>query len=79
MGSKKIRNSLIKKGFTLKTFNQWSKEGFIIIKGSKSLCRNEYGQALFTDEQVIHREDLPCPACGMLAAFGCSCMYDIIN
>ena len=35
-----------------KTFNQWSKLGFKIIKGSKSKSRNSEGVPLFTKDQV---------------------------
>jgi len=79
MSSKKIRNKLIKNGYDLRTYNQWKKKGFQVSKGEKSPCRNEYGQALFTDEQVVHYSDMTCPACGTDAFTGCSCMYDILS
>ncbi len=36
----------------LHTFNHWGKNGYMIIKGSKSVARNERGEALFSNEQV---------------------------
>jgi hypothetical protein len=35
-----------------KTFTQWEAEGFRVIAGSKSTCRNENNEALFTRAQV---------------------------
>lgn len=36
-----------------KTFNDWSKAGYKIIKGSKSESRNADGIPLFIEKQVI--------------------------
>lgn len=36
----------------LRTFKEWSNDGFAIIKGSKHVGRNEAGQCLFSEEQV---------------------------
>lgn len=79
MSSKKIRDKLIKEGYTLMTYNQWKRDGFQVMKGEKSPCRTEYGEALFTDHQVEHISDMSCPACGVDAYTGCSCMYDILS
>lgn len=38
---------------TKRTFREWSDDGYKIIKGSKSIGRNENGECLFSDEQVI--------------------------
>lgn len=53
--NKRTRIVLLEKGYTLKTYNQWMKLGFGVNTGETSLCRNEYGQALFTDKQVTER------------------------
>jgi hypothetical protein len=34
------------------TFKQWSEQGYIIKKGSKSVGRNEKGEPLFADSQI---------------------------
>jgi hypothetical protein len=35
-----------------RTFDEWSKKGFFIIKGEKSIGKNEEGIAVFSEEQV---------------------------
>lgn len=35
-----------------RTFDQWSRVGFKVTKGSKSLSRNAQGVPLFTEDQV---------------------------
>lgn len=36
----------------MKTFEDWSSEGYRIRKGEKAAARNEFGEPLFSDEQV---------------------------
>lgn len=39
-----------------KTFDEWSKAGFRILKGAKSSSKNDYGVPLFSYGQVKLRE-----------------------
>lgn len=39
-----------------KTFKEWSDDGYLIIKGSKSVGRNENNDCLFDSSQVKLRE-----------------------
>ena len=41
---------------TLQTFNEWSAAGYLILKGSKSVGRNEKGVPLFHISQVKRKE-----------------------
>lgn len=52
MKNNAIRKSLIRKGRTLKTYNQWKRLGYYVMKGQKSPCRTRVGVALFSDLQV---------------------------
>lgn len=36
----------------LRTFDAWSTDGYMILKGSKHVKRNEWGECLFSSEQV---------------------------
>jgi hypothetical protein len=40
----------------LKTFNEWSREGYTIRKGSRHVGRTNAGTPLFSEDQVYMRQ-----------------------
>lgn len=42
----------------IKTFKEWSNNGYLIIKGSKNVGKNKDGEYLFTRDQVQAKPDL---------------------
>jgi hypothetical protein len=47
-----------KKKTVSKTYEEWNKDGYYIIKGMKSNERNEDGVASFTEEQVKRKRTI---------------------
>jgi hypothetical protein len=48
---------LQKNKLIFQTFGEWSRAGFKIIKGSKSLKRNNKNEPLFSGSQVIYTKE----------------------